>query len=88
MKTYLNIVLLWNLCVLALYGADKLFSMSGRRRIPEKTLLCATFLFGGAGALFGMFLFNHKTRKTKFRVFTALSLLIMIISVSLLSARG
>ena len=34
------------------------------RRVPEHTLLAVTFAGGGVGALLGMRVFHHKTRKT------------------------
>ena len=46
---------------LVLFGADKLKAKSGKRRIPEKTLLTCTVVFGAVGAWFGIFLFRHKT---------------------------
>lgn len=55
-----------NLTAFAAFGADKRRAIKGRWRIPERTLLLLA-LFGGAlGALLGMYLFRHKTRKKKF----------------------
>lgn len=56
-----------NLLVLLLYGLDKWKAVHGRRRIPEATLLAVTALFAAPGALLGMRLFRHKTRKPVFR---------------------
>lgn len=54
-----------NLLVLILYGADKERAKRDMWRIPERTLiLCA--VPGAFGALLGMILFRHKTRKAKF----------------------
>ncbi len=50
---------------LIIFGIDKLKSKTGGRRIPESKLLLIAF-FGPFGALTGMLLFKHKTRKTKF----------------------
>ena len=57
-----------NLASFALYGADKRRSVRGGRRIPERTLLLSAALFGGAGALAGMYVFRHKTKHVKFTV--------------------
>lgn len=47
------------------WGFDKRRAKARRWRIPERRLL-ALALFGGAfGALLGMMLFHHKTRKPK-----------------------
>jgi uncharacterized membrane protein YsdA (DUF1294 family) len=54
-----------NALALALFGVDKLKSMSGGWRIPETGLLLAAFC-GPFGAFAGMMLFRHKTRKIKF----------------------
>lgn len=68
MKTYLILLLIWNIIVMFTYGIDKLNAKRGKRRIREATLLLIAFLFGGIGAIFGMVLFNHKTSKIKFRI--------------------
>ncbi|MBR2452804.1 MAG: DUF1294 domain-containing protein [Clostridia bacterium] len=59
--------LCWNIFVMLAFGLDKLLARMKKWRISEQVLLLLTFLFGGMGALFGMVLFNHKTRKGKFR---------------------
>ena len=46
--------------------ADKQRAKKHRWRIPEAVLLGAAALGGSVGALFGMWLFHHKTRKAKF----------------------
>ncbi len=51
---------------LMMYGADKMAARAGGWRIPERTLF-AISLFGGCiGAIAGMLIFRHKTRKPKF----------------------
>ena len=50
------------------YGADKLRAKHHRRRYPERVLLAMGVLFGAPGALLGMTMFHHKTRKTYFWV--------------------
>lgn len=56
-----------NLAVLVLYGADKRRARMRLRRISERTLLFSA-LAGPFGALAGMSLFHHKTRKLRFVV--------------------
>ncbi len=60
-------VLAYNIVVLLVYGFDKLAAKQGWRRVPEATLLWMAALTGGPGALLGMLLFRHKTRKPRFR---------------------
>lgn len=69
-----------NVAVLVMYGIDKFRSKRRKRRTRERTLLAAA-LAGPFGALAGMRLFRHKTRKTKFLavpVFMALHLVIIV----------
>ena len=63
--TYLEIV---NLIAFALMGVDKHRAKKGLWRIPEATLILSAVIGGGIGALAGMLLFRHKTRKHKFTV--------------------
>ena len=74
-------LLVWNLIVFILYGADKAKAKRGNRRIPEKTLLWCAFLLGGAGGMAGMLVFRHKTRHTKFRVLLPLALILTLAAV-------
>ncbi len=60
--------LIWNIFVVLFYGFDKSRARRGARRISERSLILTSFLFGGVGAVLGMILFNHKTSKTKFRI--------------------
>jgi len=62
---YLELV---NLAAFALMGIDKRRARKGLWRIPEATLILSAVLGGGIGALAGMLLFHHKTRKPKFTV--------------------
>ena len=57
-----------NLAALAAMGADKRKAERGGRRTPEATLLSLAVLGGSAGAIAGMLLFRHKTRKPAFSV--------------------
>ncbi len=66
-------LLLWNVIVFFVYGADKLKAKKSKRRISEATLITLAFLFGGVGGLFGMVMFNHKTSKMKFRLLVPLA---------------
>lgn len=79
MKILIIILALWNLAVFTLMGIDKRRAVQGSRRISEKTLLTASFLFGGVGGILGSLFFRHKTRKLKFRLLLPLSLIVNVI---------
>ncbi len=55
-----------SLVALIAYGADKTKAQTRRWRIPESVLLLLGFLGGAAGALAGMLIFRHKTRRWYF----------------------
>lgn len=63
--TYLELV---NLTAFVLYGIDKYRAKRGRWRIPEAALILIAVIGGSIGALGGMYLFRHKTRKPRFSV--------------------
>lgn len=63
--TYLELV---NLTAFVLYGIDKYRAKRGRWRIPEAALILVAVIGGSIGALGGMYLFRHKTRKPRFSV--------------------
>ena len=57
-----------NIAAFALYGIDKHKAVKGRWRIPERTLIFIAVIGGSAGALAGMLIWHHKTRKKKFYI--------------------
>ena len=57
-----------NLLALAAFGLDKHLARVHRERIPEAVLMGMVAIGGGVGALAGMFLFRHKTRKRRFTI--------------------
>ncbi|WP_251424205.1 DUF1294 domain-containing protein [Veillonella agrestimuris] len=71
---YLGIMGLWNVVVCFVYGYDKLCAMKGYSRISEFSLIALAFAFGGFGALVGMAIWHHKTRKWKFRILVPIAL--------------
>lgn len=68
----------WNTCVFALFGQDKAAAKRGASRISENTLLLAAALMGALGALFGMYIFRHKTRHPKFKLGVPLLMIVNI----------
>lgn len=82
------ILVSYNLVVFLIYGLDKLFAVKKHHRISERTLLMFAFLMGAAGAIFGMTVFCHKTRKMKFRLLVPLFVIINTIAVIYLTKYG
>ena len=60
------------------YGLDKKRAKKGQWRISEAHLLALAALGGALGALLGMLVFHHKTRKRKFTVTVPLFLVLWI----------
>lgn len=77
-----QLVIAWliavNVLALLMFGLDKLFAIQGWRRIRERTLFFLVLIGGGVGALLGMHLFRHKTRKLSFQIVIALILLVQL----------
>lgn len=73
---YANILILYlaavNLAAFIMFGADKRRAERKMRRLPEGQLLMAALLGGSLGALLGMAVFRHKTRKPRFYVLVPL----------------
>ena len=77
---YLGLYLLIiNITAFILYGADKRKAKHHQWRIPEKSLILAALLGGSAGALLGMAMFHHKTRRLLFTVGIPVILLLQLI---------
>lgn len=55
-----------NVIAFCVFGIDKNKAKRKQWRIPEATLIGLAVLGGSAGALLGMRLFHHKTKKPKF----------------------
>ena len=72
-------IVIINLIEFILMRLDKLFAIKHKERIPEITLLFLSFIGGSLGAMLGMIIFKHKTRKWKFKIIFTLSLLIHIL---------
>ena len=76
-RYYLLLALLvWNLAVFLLYAVDKSRARRGGERVPERSLILAAIVGGGAGAVAGMMLLRHKTRHLKFTILVPLALVL------------
>lgn len=69
MKTSLVMYLIGvNILAFVVFGIDKYKAIKKKFRVPEKTLFLLAAIGGSIGALAGMFVFRHKTRKWYFRI--------------------
>lgn len=68
MKWLIYYLLFINIFTFCVYGIDKWKAKKHAWRVPEKTLLFLALIGGSAGAIVGMMLFRHKTRKPKFMI--------------------
>lgn len=55
-----------NILTFIFYGVDKRRAILKKSRISEFELLACSFFGGSIGAICGMFIFRHKTKKIKF----------------------
>lgn len=60
------------------YGIDKKKAEHHAWRVRESVLILLAFAGGAPGALAGMRVFHHKTRKRKFRILVPLALILWI----------
>ena len=67
-------VIIINVVTFFIYGLDKSRAKAGQWRIPE-----AQLIFLAVGALAGMKVFHHKTRKPKFKTGVPAILIIQLI---------
>jgi len=70
-----------NILTFILYVVDKQKSLKNKERISEKTLIFFTLACGGIGALLGMCIARHKTKKIKFKIAVVIGLIIAIIPI-------
>ncbi len=55
-----------NIVAILIFKRDKSLAKNGKRRVSEKTLFLSAIIGGGLGAVIGMHLFKHKTKKAAF----------------------
>ena len=77
-----------NVITFLLYGADKGRARRHAWRIPENILLGAAVIGGSVGALLGMSIFHHKTRKPRFYIGVPMILIVEIGLAALLLKTG
>ncbi|MCI8582096.1 MAG: DUF1294 domain-containing protein [Dorea sp.] len=77
-----------NLAAFLVYGLDKRRARQHQWRISERTLLGLALIGGSAGALAGMYLFRHKTKKLKFVVGVPVILAVQLILIYFVISKG
>lgn len=76
--TPLNAVIALTVGTFFLFGLDKFQAAHSHTRVPEKLFYLTVALGGSVGALFGMYVFRHKTRKTEFQFVIILLILLQL----------
>ena len=71
-------LIVMNIAAFAAYGIDKYKAKNNKWRISESFLILLAVLGGSLGALLGMLIWHHKTRKPKFRIVPFLSVLLVV----------
>ena len=69
MNDLIEYLIIINLICFCFYGLDKFLACKHLTRIPEVVLFFISLIGGSLGALLGMKVFHHKTKKIKFWVF-------------------
>jgi len=62
-------LIVFNLVTFVLFAFDKFSAITKHSRVAEVVLFYMTFYGSPVGALLGMFCFNHKTSKGRFKVY-------------------
>jgi uncharacterized membrane protein YsdA (DUF1294 family) len=68
--------LLITILTFLVWGFDKLRAIQHKWRVPERSLITLIMVGGAFGALAGMLLFRHKTRKLMFKIWIGLGCVI------------
>lgn len=89
MKYAVAYIIIVNIMAFCLYGIDKSAAIKQKQRIPNRVLLLIAAFGGSLGALAGMYIFRHKTKKWYYTITVPVLLVIQIAAaVLLLSSCG
>ena len=89
MKYAVAYIIIVNILAFCLYGIDKSAAIKQKQRIPNRVLLLMAVIGGSLGALAGMYIFRHKTKKWYYTITVPVLLMIQIVgAVMLLSSCG
>ena len=72
-------ILIINIITFLIYGVDKYLAYKEKNRISEKFLLTLALCFGIIGAVLGMKVFRHKTKKLKFKILVPLFFVVKVL---------
>ena len=72
-------LLLINIITFVLYAIDKLNAKTSSWRISERMLMLFALAGGSIGALLGMYICRHKTRKPKFKFGVPVILVLQVV---------
>ncbi len=86
LKFLIVCLLLVNIITFILYGRDKRKAVQNKWRTPESVLITVAWIGGAVGALLGMLIFHHKTRKWKFKIHISAALIVWITAIFALFA--
>ena len=78
LKYFVIYLLVINLISLIMFFVDKKYAEYGRWRISEKSLILISLFGGSIGAICGMKIFRHKTKKPKFSIGLPIILILQI----------
>ncbi len=70
-----------NIVAFIIYGIDKYLAVKNKYRISEYSLFILSVFGGAIGAILGMKVFHHKTRKLSFWIVNIILLIIWVIIV-------
>ena len=78
-------IIIINIITFFVYGIDKYLAYKEKSRVSEKLLLTLALCFGIIGALLGMKIFRHKTKKKSFKTSIILIIIIQVVTVYFLT---
>lgn len=79
MKYLFYYLIMINVAAWLIYGLDKQKAKRHAWRIPERVLIAFAAAGGSVGALAGMMMFRHKTKKPKFYIGVPVIMIMQII---------
>ncbi len=79
LKYFLIYLIIINIIAFMAMYIDKRKAKYGKWRIPEQTLLILAIIGGSIGAIAGMYIFRHKTKKLRFSVGFPVILILQIV---------